>query len=58
MSCKEKCQLHNKISAQNFHMQRKEYVSTLELDIVEWDHLLQSFRDELGSTQLENTALC
>ncbi|KAK0430625.1 hypothetical protein EV421DRAFT_1932437 [Armillaria borealis] len=57
MSSKEKCQLRNKISARNFHVQRKEYISTLELDIAEQDHLLQSIRDELGSTQSENIAL-
>ncbi|KAK0229510.1 hypothetical protein EDD85DRAFT_793991 [Armillaria nabsnona] len=32
-------------------------MSTLELDITERDRLLQSIRDELGSTQSENVAL-
>ncbi|KAK0204315.1 hypothetical protein DFS33DRAFT_1454559 [Desarmillaria ectypa] len=57
MSSKEKRQLRNKISARNFRVRRKEYISTLELDIAERDRLLQSIRDELGSTQSENVAL-
>ncbi|KAK0437183.1 hypothetical protein EV421DRAFT_1715357 [Armillaria borealis] len=57
MSSKEKRQLRNKISARNFRVRRKEYISTLELDIAERDRLLQSVRDELGSTQSENVAL-
>ncbi|PBK87866.1 hypothetical protein ARMGADRAFT_446395 [Armillaria gallica] len=57
MLSKEKRQLCDKISARNFHVRRKEYMSTLELDITERDRLLQSIRDELGSTQSENVAL-
>ncbi|KIY62708.1 hypothetical protein CYLTODRAFT_494451 [Cylindrobasidium torrendii FP15055 ss-10] len=57
MSSKEKRQLRNKISARNFRLRRKEYISTLELDIAERDRLLGAIRSELGSTQSENQAL-
>ncbi|KAJ4467034.1 hypothetical protein J3R30DRAFT_3580199 [Lentinula aciculospora] len=57
MSSKEKRQLRNKISARNFRVRRKEYISTLEMDIAERDRLLQAIRSELGSTQSENSAL-
>ncbi|KAJ3823834.1 hypothetical protein F5880DRAFT_1481435 [Lentinula raphanica] len=57
MSSKEKRQLRNKISARNFRVRRKEYISTLEMDIAERDRLLQAIRSELGSTQSENLAL-
>ncbi|KAF8919462.1 hypothetical protein CPB85DRAFT_1549008 [Mucidula mucida] len=57
MTSKEKRQLRNKISARNFRVRRKEYISTLELDIAERDRLLQAIRSELGSTQSENQAL-
>ncbi|KAK0213002.1 hypothetical protein DFS33DRAFT_1370381 [Desarmillaria ectypa] len=57
MSSKEKRQLRNKISARNFRVRRKEYISTLELDIAERDRLLQAIRAELGSSQSENHAL-
>ncbi|KAG7097739.1 hypothetical protein E1B28_005061 [Marasmius oreades] len=57
MSSKEKRQLRNKISARNFRVRRKEYISTLELDIAERDRVLQAIRSELGSTQSENFAL-
>ncbi|KAK0195248.1 hypothetical protein F5146DRAFT_1024766 [Armillaria mellea] len=57
MSSKEKRQLRNKISARNFRVRRKEYISTLELDIAERDRLLQAIRTELGSSQSENNAL-
>ncbi|KAK2464644.1 hypothetical protein APHAL10511_003337 [Amanita phalloides] len=57
MSSKEKRQLRNKISARNFRVRRKEYITTLEGDIAERDRLLDSIRSELGSTQSENLAL-
>ncbi|KAG6821124.1 hypothetical protein H0H93_006463 [Arthromyces matolae] len=57
MSSKEKRQLRNKISARNFRVRRKEYISTLEGDIAERDRLLDAIRSELGSTQSENLAL-
>ncbi|KAF4607622.1 hypothetical protein EYR38_001694 [Pleurotus pulmonarius] len=57
MSSKEKRQLRNKISARNFRVRRKEYISTLEGDIAERDHLLQVVRAQLGETQSENVAL-
>ncbi|KAF8632894.1 hypothetical protein AX17_004740 [Amanita inopinata Kibby_2008] len=57
MTSKEKRQLRNKISARNFRVRRKEYISTLEGDIAERDLLLDSIRTELGSTQSENLAL-
>ncbi|KAG6863814.1 hypothetical protein C0991_002980, partial [Blastosporella zonata] len=57
MTSKEKRQLRNKISARNFRVRRKEYISTLEGDIAERDRLLDAIRNELGSTQSENLAL-
>ncbi|KAG5641886.1 hypothetical protein DXG03_004007 [Asterophora parasitica] len=57
MTSKEKRQLRNKISARNFRVRRKEYISTLEGDIAERDRLLDAIRSELGSTQSENLAL-
>ncbi|KAJ7199169.1 hypothetical protein GGX14DRAFT_662207 [Mycena pura] len=57
MTSKEKRQLRNKISARNFRVRRKEYISTLEENIAERDHLLDAIRAELGSTQSENVAL-
>ncbi|KAI0682402.1 hypothetical protein BC835DRAFT_1424474 [Cytidiella melzeri] len=57
MSSKEKRQLRNKISARNFRVRRKEYITTLEGDIAERDRLIDAIRGELGSTQSENLAL-
>ncbi|KAJ6599967.1 hypothetical protein DFH09DRAFT_1303322 [Mycena vulgaris] len=57
MSSKEKRQLRNRISARNFRVRRKEYISTLEDNIAERDGLLAAIRAELGSTQSENLAL-
>ncbi|KAF8579522.1 hypothetical protein K439DRAFT_1637844 [Ramaria rubella] len=57
MSSKEKRQLRNKISARNFRVRRKEYITTLEGDIAERDRLIDAIREELGSTKIENVAL-
>ncbi|KAK7439765.1 hypothetical protein VKT23_017339 [Stygiomarasmius scandens] len=57
MTSKEKRQLRNKISARNFRVRRKEYITTLETDIAERDRLLEAIRSELGTTRSENLAL-
>ncbi|TRM60457.1 hypothetical protein BD626DRAFT_538853 [Schizophyllum amplum] len=57
MSSKEKRQLRNKISARNFRVRRKEYITHLEFDIAERDRLLDAIRTDLTSTQHENQAL-
>lgn len=57
MSSKEKRQLRNKISARNFRVRRKEYITTLEGDIAERDRLIDAIRSELGSSRSENIAL-
>ncbi|KAI0031586.1 hypothetical protein K488DRAFT_51771 [Vararia minispora EC-137] len=57
MSSKEKRQLRNKISARNFRVRRKEYITTLEGDVAERDRLIDAIRTELGSTKSENAAL-
>ncbi|KAH9477388.1 BZIP-type transcription factor MBZ1 [Psilocybe cubensis] len=57
MTSKEKRQLRNKISARNFRVRRKEYISTLEGDIAERDRMLDHFRTQLGSQESENLAL-
>ncbi|KAF8970399.1 hypothetical protein BDZ97DRAFT_1951713 [Flammula alnicola] len=56
-SPEEKRQLRNKISARNFRVRRKEYISTLEGDIAERDRMLDHFRTQLGSQESENLAL-
>ncbi|TFK89253.1 hypothetical protein K466DRAFT_487174 [Polyporus arcularius HHB13444] len=57
MSSKEKRQLRNKISARNFRVRRKEYITTLEGDIADRDRLIDAIRTELGSMKNENVAL-
>jgi len=57
MSSKEKRRLRNKISARNFRVRRKAYISTLEGDIEERDRMLDHFRTQLGSRECENTSL-
>jgi len=57
MSSKEKRQLRNKISARNFRVRRKEYITTLETDIAERDRLIDHIRTELLGTKSENSAL-
>lgn len=57
MSSKEKRQLRNKISARNFRVRRKEYITSLEGEVAERDRLIDAIREELGSTKLENQAL-
>ncbi|KAL6301486.1 hypothetical protein BKA93DRAFT_738661 [Sparassis latifolia] len=57
MTSKEKRQLRNKISARNFRVRRKEYITTLEGDIAERDRLIDAIRTELGSTKSENISL-
>ncbi|CAK5270661.1 unnamed protein product [Mycena citricolor] len=57
MTSKEKRQLRNKISARNFRVRRKEYISTLEQNIAERDQVLTAICEELGSAKNENTAL-
>lgn len=57
MSSKEKRQLRNKISARNFRVRRKEYITALEGDIAERDQMLSAIRSELGSSRSENLAL-
>ncbi|KDR76513.1 hypothetical protein GALMADRAFT_139439 [Galerina marginata CBS 339.88] len=57
MTSKEKRQLRNKISARNFRVRRKEYITTLEGDIAERDRMLDHFRTQLGSQESENLAL-
>ncbi|KAL0957950.1 hypothetical protein HGRIS_000131 [Hohenbuehelia grisea] len=57
MTSKEKRQLRNKISARNFRVRRKEYISTLEGDIAERDRRLSSLTSELDVSQSENKVL-
>ncbi|THH30208.1 hypothetical protein EUX98_g3992 [Antrodiella citrinella] len=57
MSPKEKRQLRNKISARNFRVRRKEYITTLEGDIAERDRLIDHIRTELLGSKSENSAL-
>ncbi|KAJ1302184.1 hypothetical protein OPQ81_001011 [Rhizoctonia solani] len=57
LSSKEKRQLRNKISARNFRVRRKEYISTLESHIADRDQLIAAIRSELSNTHNENTEL-
>ncbi|KAG8884507.1 hypothetical protein FRB97_004020 [Tulasnella sp. 331] len=57
LSSKEKRQLRNKISARNFRVRRKEYITTLENQISDRDKLIDAIRDELGAQQLQNSEL-
>ncbi|KAG8812321.1 hypothetical protein FRC17_002077 [Serendipita sp. 399] len=57
MSSKEKRQLRNKISARNFRVRRKEYITTLEGEVAIRDKQLETYREELTSTKSENTEL-
>ncbi|QRV81883.1 bZIP transcription factor [Ceratobasidium sp. AG-Ba] len=57
LSSKEKRQLRNKISARNFRVRRKEYISTLESHIADRDQLISAIRSELSNTRSENSEL-
>ncbi|KAF9517993.1 hypothetical protein BS47DRAFT_424899 [Hydnum rufescens UP504] len=57
LSSKEKRQLRNKISARNFRVRRKEYITTLESHIADRDRLIEAIREELGASKLENDEL-
>lgn len=57
MSSKEKRQLRNKISARNFRVRRKEYITTLEGEVAARDQQLQTYREELSNTKSENSEL-
>ncbi|KAG8756148.1 hypothetical protein FRC14_003329 [Serendipita sp. 396] len=57
MSSKEKRQLRNKISARNFRVRRKEYITTLEGEVAIRDKQLETYREELSSTKSENSEL-
>lgn len=57
LSSKEKRQLRNKISARNFRVRRKEYITTLESHIADRDRLIEAIREELGASKLENQEL-
>ncbi|KAL5637820.1 hypothetical protein ACGC1H_002177 [Rhizoctonia solani] len=57
LSSKEKRQLRNKISARNFRVRRKEYITTLESHIADRDQLIAAIRSELSTTHNENTEL-
>ncbi|KAG8695714.1 hypothetical protein FRC09_008982 [Ceratobasidium sp. 395] len=57
LSSKEKRQLRNKISARNFRVRRKEYITTLESHIADRDQLISAIRSELSVTHNENNEL-
>ncbi|KAF8325769.1 uncharacterized protein EI90DRAFT_3018854 [Cantharellus anzutake] len=57
LSSKEKRQLRNKISARNFRVRRKEYISTLESHIADRDRIIDTIREELGQSKTENNEL-
>ncbi|KAG8715506.1 hypothetical protein FRC08_010507 [Ceratobasidium sp. 394] len=57
LSSKEKRQLRNKISARNFRVRRKEYITTLESHIADRDQLISAIRSELSITHNENNEL-
>ncbi|KAK9768707.1 hypothetical protein K7432_000460 [Basidiobolus ranarum] len=57
LSSKERRQLRNKISARNFRVRRKEYISTLELQVQQHQNEIKSIRDSLSKAEDENKRL-
>ncbi|KAF7323559.1 BZIP domain-containing protein [Mycena kentingensis (nom. inval.)] len=57
LSSKEKRQLRNKISARNFRVRRKEYISNLEEALAQRDALVDSVSAQLTTAQKETRAL-
>ncbi|KAL1916882.1 uncharacterized protein VTP21DRAFT_5079 [Calcarisporiella thermophila] len=57
MSSKEKRQLRNKISARNFRVRRKEYITSLEEQIEYQKKEVAELREELRQAQEENERL-
>ncbi|CAO3697140.1 unnamed protein product [Umbelopsis ramanniana] len=57
MTPKERRQLRNKISARNFRVRRKEYISTLEAQVQEHKSYADQLFDKLSKVENENICL-
>ncbi|ORY02977.1 hypothetical protein K493DRAFT_311865 [Basidiobolus meristosporus CBS 931.73] len=57
LSSKERRQLRNKISARNFRVRRKEYISTLEQQVQQYQNEIKSIRDSMSRMEDENKRL-
>ncbi|ORX93506.1 hypothetical protein K493DRAFT_315976 [Basidiobolus meristosporus CBS 931.73] len=57
LSSKERRQLRNKISARNFRVRRKEYISTLEQQVQQHQNELKSLRESMSKAEDENKRL-
>ncbi|KAJ2697870.1 hypothetical protein FB645_005808 [Coemansia sp. IMI 203386] len=57
LSSKERRQLRNKISARNFRVRRKEYISTLEAEVRVIKEENESLRSELTDSKKDNVQL-
>ncbi|ORX71068.1 hypothetical protein DL89DRAFT_119441 [Linderina pennispora] len=57
MSSKERRQLRNKISARNFRVRRKEYISNLEAEVRQHREEADGLRKELTTSKAENSQL-
>ncbi|ORX96144.1 hypothetical protein K493DRAFT_21255 [Basidiobolus meristosporus CBS 931.73] len=57
LSSKERRQLRNKISARNFRVRRKEYISTLEAQVQQYQSEIKTLRDSLSTVEDENSKL-
>ncbi|RUS22202.1 hypothetical protein BC937DRAFT_90033 [Endogone sp. FLAS-F59071] len=57
MTSKERRQMRNKISARNFRVRRKEYISTLEAQVQQHQNEAQQLRDQMSVMEEENKKL-
>ncbi|KAK9763255.1 hypothetical protein K7432_010238 [Basidiobolus ranarum] len=57
LSSKERRQLRNKISARNFRVRRKEYISTLEQQVQQHQNEIKSLRESMTKAEDENKRL-
>ncbi|KAG0799814.1 hypothetical protein G6F22_002854 [Rhizopus arrhizus] len=57
MSPKERRQLRNKISARNFRVRRKEYITSLEEQVAEHKKTMKELKQRLSRVEDENKAL-
>ncbi|KAI9277418.1 hypothetical protein BY458DRAFT_433155 [Sporodiniella umbellata] len=57
LSSKERRQLRNKLSARNFRVRRKEYITSLEEQVAEQKKATEQLRQKLNSVEDENKTL-
>ncbi|KAG0749552.1 hypothetical protein G6F57_003380 [Rhizopus arrhizus] len=57
LSSKERRQLRNKLSARNFRVRRKEYITSLEEQVAEYKKTAENLRERLSTVEDENKIL-